>query len=106
MSFGRSHTVMSPILFDDDDRKAGEARRDSIVAPARRSERAEDKALTKRTDSGEPVHSFKTLLRDLATIAKNRIQPKAPGAPTFDIITKPTSFQQRVLDLLGVQLLP
>jgi hypothetical protein len=98
--------TLAPILFDDDDRKAGDARRDSIVAPARRSERAEDKALTKRTDSGEPVHSFKTLLRDLATIVKNRIQPKAPGAPTFEIITKPTSFQKRVLDLLGVQLLP
>jgi transposase len=98
--------ALAPILFDDDDRKAGQARRASVVAPARRSERAEDKALTKRTDADEPVHSFMSLFRDLATIAKNRIQPKATDAPVFEIITKPTSFQQRVLDLLGVQLLP
>jgi Transposase DDE domain len=98
--------ALAPILFDDDDRKGGEARRTSIVAPARRSERAEDKALSKRTDVGEPVHSFVSLFRDLATIAKNRIQPKAPNTPVFEVITKPTKFQQRVLDLLGVQLLP
>jgi hypothetical protein len=98
--------ALAPILFDDDDRQAGEARRDSVVAPARRSKRADAKAVTKRTDTDEPVHSFNSLLRDLATIAKNRIQPKPPEAPAFDIITKPTSFQQHALDLLGVQLLP
>lgn len=98
--------ALAPILFDDDDHKGGEARRDSIVAPARRSERAEQKALTKRTDADEPVHSFKSLLGDLATISKNRIQPKAPEAPIFEMITRPTSLQQRALDLLKVQLLP
>jgi transposase len=98
--------ALAPILFDDDDRKGGEARRASVVAPARRSKQAEAKALTKRTDADEPVHSFKSLFRDLATIAKNRVQPKATGAPLFEIITKPTPFQQRVLDLLGVHLFP
>jgi len=98
--------TLAPILFDDDDRKGGEARRDSVVAPARRSKRAEDKALSKRTDADEPVHSFKSLFRDLATITKNRVQPKATDAPFFEIITKPTPLQQRVLDLLGVHLFP
>jgi hypothetical protein len=98
--------ALAPILFDDDDRKAAHARRDSIVSPARRSERAEAKALTKRDDAGQPVHSFNSLLRDLATIAKNRIQPKASDASAFQMITRPTPFQQRALDLLGVNLLP
>jgi transposase len=98
--------ALAPILFQDDDREGGEARRDSVVAPARRSKRAEHKALTKRTDTDEPVHSFKSLFRDLATIAKNRVQPKGTDAPIFEIITKPTSFQQRVLDILGVHLFP
>ena len=93
---------LAPLLFDDDDKKAGEARRSSVVAPAKRSERAEQKARTKRTEDGEPVHSFQTLLSDLATIAKNRIQPKIEGAPTFDMITTPTSIQKKALDLLGV----
>lgn len=98
--------TLAPILFDDDDRKSGEARRASVVAPARRSERADAKAFTKRTDAGEPVHSFKSLLRDLATVTKNRIQPKAPQAPAFTIITKPTPLQQRAFDLLGIHLFP
>jgi transposase len=98
--------ALAPILFDDDDRRGAHARRDSIVSPARRSERAEAKDLTKRDDAGEPVHSFKSLLRDLATIAKNRIQPKASDASAFQMITRPSPFQQRALDLLGVNLLP
>ena len=98
--------ALAPILFDDDDRKGGEARRDSVVTPARRSERAEDKAHTKRTEVGEPVQSFKSLLNDLATITKNRIQPKAPDAPPFEMVTRPTSLQRRALELLGVHPLP
>ena len=96
--------ALAPILFDDDDRAGGEALRDSIVAPARRSPRAAAKAAEKRTPDGHPVHSFQTLLADLATIAKNRIQPKLPGAATFEIITQPTPLQNRALELLGTRL--
>src|SRR5712691_11901991 len=78
--------ALQSILFDDDDPAAGEARRRSIVAPARRSPRAEVKAATKRTDDGLPVHSFRTLVADLATLTKNRVQPKAPGSPTFELL--------------------
>ncbi len=94
--------ALAPLLFDDDDKPAGEALRDSIVAPAQRSPRAEAKAATKRTADGGPVHSFTTLLRDLATIAKNRVQPRSDGATSFDVITRPTPNQQRALDLLRV----
>lgn len=98
--------ALAPVLFDDDDRAAARAQRSSIVAPAQRSSRALRKAATKRTDDGGPVHSFHTLLHDLATIAKNRIQPKDSLAPAFEVITRPTPFQQRALDLLGVSLRP
>lgn len=93
---------LAPILFDDDDRKAGEARRASVVAPAKRSETAEQKARTKRTQDGDPVHSFQTLLSDLATVAKNRIQPKIKDAPCFDMITTTTSLQKKAFGLLNV----
>ena len=56
------------------------------------------------TPDGVPVHSFRTLLEDLATIARNRVQPKLPGAPPFDVVTKPTKLQRQALDLLGVSL--
>ena len=95
---------LAPILFDDDDRPAGEALRDSAVAPARRSRRADRKAATKRTQDDYPVHSFRTLLADLATITKNRIQPKLPGAGTFDKVTQPTQLQGRALSLLRIRL--
>jgi transposase len=98
--------ALAPLLFDDDDRAQARAARRSVVAPAERSARAKRKATTKRTDDGGPVHSFQTLLEDLATIAKNRIQPTDSSAPAFDVITRPTPFQQRALDLLGVSLRP
>jgi len=98
--------ALAPILFQDDDRAAALDRRQSVVAPARRSESADSKAMTKQTADGQPVHSFTSVLRDLATIVKNRIQPKAPNAPSFDMVTRPTALQQRALDLLGLPLFP
>src|SRR5712691_1946356 len=96
--------ALAPILFDDDDPAAGEAERRSVVAPAQRSPRAQAKALTKRTDVGEPVHSFQSLLRHLRTIVKDRLRLKSDAAVEFDKITTPTPLQQRALDRLGVSL--
>jgi hypothetical protein len=98
------HQALAPILFEDDDKAAAEALRKSVVAPSQRSPKARRKAATKRTDDDQPVHSFKTLLEDLATICKNRIQPNLPGAGTFDKLTRPTPSQHRALDLLGIHL--
>ncbi len=95
---------LAPMLFDDDDVETAEELRESVVAPAERSPRALEKARTKQTDEGQPVHSFQSLLKDLATIAKQRILPKLTGAVPFRKITIPTSLQQKALDLLGVQL--
>jgi transposase len=97
---------LAPLLFQDDDPQGAAAQRKSAVAPAQVSPRARRKAQTKRTAEDEPVHSFQTLLADLATIVKNRVQPKAPkGAPPFDLITRPTVLQKHMLDLLGVSLM-
>lgn len=94
--------ALASMLFEDDDPAGGEAQPTSVVRPAQRSLRAHRKAQTKRTDEGAPVHSFQTLLQDLATVAKNRVRPKATGAVAFDMITTPTPLQQRAFDLLGV----
>jgi len=102
--------ALAPLLFDDealprgvDAAQAGEPRA-SVVAPARPSPTAKRKAASKRTADDQPVHSFRTLLQDLATIANNRVQPTAPGLPAFDKTTRPTPLQQRALDLLGAHL--
>jgi len=100
----RMRQMLAPILFDDHDPAAAEQQRASIVAPAQRSPRARRKAATKRTGDGLPVHSFPTLLADLATIAINRIQPRLPDAKPFETLTRPTLLQQRALDLLEIRM--
>ena len=95
---------LAPVLFDDEDHDAGRALQTSPVAPAQRSPTAKRKAATKRTDDNTPVHSFQTVLADLATITKNRIQPSVPGAESFEKITRPTPNQQRILTLLGLSI--
>ena len=98
--------ALAPLLFDDDDKAAAEKQRSSVVAPAQRSPSAQTKAHSKRTQDDLPVHSFQTLLSDLATIVSNRVQPKDASMPAFDIITIPTPLQQRVFDLLHVPIKP
>lgn len=95
---------LAPILFDEDDKPQAQAARKSMVAPAQRSPSAQLKALTKHTREGSKVHSFQTLLRDLATIVKNKIQPTDKSIAAFDLLTQPTAIQQRAFDLLGVPL--
>jgi hypothetical protein len=94
--------ALKPLLFDDDDKAAAEALRPSIVAPAPRSPRAKAKAATKRTADGSPVHSFHTLLADLATLTLNQVRPLGPDGATVEILTTPTPLQQRAFELLGV----
>jgi transposase len=96
--------ILAPILFDDENPQQAQASRSSVVAPAQRSASAKAKAGRKRTEDGFPVHSFRTLLKDLATICKNRIQPHLPGALAFDKITVPTPLQAKAMKLLRVKL--
>jgi hypothetical protein len=93
---------LQTLLFDDDDKVSAAALRSSIVAPAKRSARAQRKDESKRTDDGLPVHSFRTLLADLATLAKNRVRTSGAKSAEFYMLTRPTPLQQRAFDLLGV----
>ena len=95
---------LAPLLFDDEDRASAEAARPSVVAPARVSESAQRKAARKRTEEGRTVHSFRTLLRDLATVTKNRVAPRLPGVEPFDLLTRPTELQREAFRLLGLRL--
>jgi hypothetical protein len=82
--------------------QGAEAQRTSPVAPALGSESALRKVRTKRTEHNEPVHSFATLLKDLATIAANKVQPLNTDLPVFTVTTTPTPIQRRAFELLGV----
>jgi hypothetical protein len=93
--------ALAPILFHDNDKPAAAAKRTNPVAPAQRSDAALKKAARKRTNDGTPVHSFTTLLADLATICANQIQP-TQDMPAFTKITNPTPVQRQAFELLGI----
>jgi transposase len=93
---------LAPLLFDDHAREEAEATRASIVQPAPRSNAAKAKDSSKQTAEGLPVHSFRTLLADLATLAKNRVRAAERRGEEFYVITHSTPLQQRAFDLLGV----
>ena len=92
---------LAPMLFDDHDRAAAEALRSSPVAKAQPSPAAKRKAKTKRTDDGLPVHSFRSLIADLATLTRNTV--RFGRAATFPLLATPTEIQRRALDLLSVK---
>lgn len=92
---------LAPILFDDDDKAGGEVMRESVVAPAKRSTKAQKKASAKRTQDGFPVHSFQSLLKDLGTITRNQVMV---ADETFHEVTVATPVQRRAFDLLKISL--
>jgi hypothetical protein len=94
--------ALAPLLFEDHDRAAAAATRTSPVAPAKASAAAKVKAASRRTADGRPVHSFRTLLQDLATLARNTV--RLGDAPLVPMITRPTTSQQAVFDTLATPL--
>jgi transposase len=91
------------VLFHDSDQDSARIARSSPVAPAIRSETAKRKDATRLTAQGLPVQSFQDLLRDLATLTRNRIRIVDLDAE-YDKLTAPTDYQRQVLGLLGVTL--
>jgi Transposase DDE domain len=93
---------LAPMLYDDTDKEAAEAMRDSIVAKAGRSPKAIAKQTTGRTEDGLPVHSFQSLLADLATLTHNTVVTALAPHHPFTLTARPTPIQRKALDLLGV----
>src|SRR6202163_1700585 len=95
---------LAPMLFDEPDPAARDAQRSSPVAKAEPSSAAQHKAARKRTNPADgeplPVHSFHTLLGDLATLTRNVVRLGRDHLTT--ILTTPTRTQHHALDLLGV----
>ena len=83
-----------PLLFTDEHRPTSP----DPVAKAVRSTSAQHKAQTKRTSAGQPAHSYRTLLAELATQTQNTTR-LAGAASTFEKLTQPTALQAEALDL-------
>ena len=95
---------LAPLLFDGHERDAVETTRASIVQPAPRSDAARAKDRTKHTADGLPVHSLRTLLADLGTLTKHRVQVCGESGAPFYELTRPTALQQRAFQLLGISM--
>ncbi len=102
--------ALAPILFDDHRPEAAEAERASPVAKAKVSPvakakvspAARRKAAAKKTDDGLPVHSFRSLLADLACLTRNTVSYGKKQSMT--ILAKPTPTQKKALELLDIKL--
>jgi hypothetical protein len=88
------------LMFADTDQTA-KATRDP-VAPAVRSAAALAKAARHTLDDGTPVHSFSSLMAELATVVRNTCRTPSAGAdaPTFEIATTANVKQKQALALL------
>jgi len=95
---------LAPMLFDDTDKQAAEAMRSSVVATARRSTAAVAKQINGMTDDGLPVHSFHSLLADLATVARNTIITAITPNYPLTVLTRLTPIQHKAFALLDLKL--
>jgi hypothetical protein len=86
----------APICFTDE----APPERSDPVAPAERSESALAKVSRHKSDDGEPLHSFATLLGELGTLTRNTIVFSSGARITK--IAVPTPLQRRAFDLIGV----
>ena len=84
----------APLLFKDEQPTSTA----DPVAKSTRSPSALRKAQSKRTDAGEQVHSYKSLLAELATLTRNTIRVPRTTA-TFEKLAEPTAIQARALEL-------
>jgi len=89
--------ALAPLLFDDE---SPDRQRDP-VAPAHISEHAHQKKRRRQTSDGLPLHSFNSLLLDLATLTRNTCRLSA--SPAFTQLAKPTPLQIKAFELLGVR---
>jgi hypothetical protein len=95
-------SALAPLLFDDEELPHLRTTRDP-VAPAKLSASARNKKATRMTQDGYPVHSFQTLLAELATRCRNRCQVQSDSdAQSFSQFTEYSALQKRAMQLLGL----
>jgi transposase len=90
------------LLFEDGELSEERKRRDPIL-PAKPSESAQQKKRTRKTADGFPVHSWETLMAELASRARVTYTVGSDSAsPSFKQVPEPTPLQARAYDLLSL----
>ena len=92
----------APLLFEDEQLAQERRRRDPIL-PATCSPSAQEKKLTRQTADGFPVHSFATLMAELASRARVTYGLKSEDStPSFQQVPEPTPLQAKAYALLAL----
>ena len=90
----------APLLFDDETLEQARKTRDP-VAPAKPTPQAKRKKALRRTEDGLALHSFETLIAELATRCRNTCRITSdPTAPAILQLTQPTETQRRARKLI------
>lgn len=95
---------LKSMLFDDEYLDEASATRASPVAKAVRSDHAKAKDQTKHAQDGLPLHSFRTLLKDLATLTYNVARTGANPTAEIVITSRPTPIQAKAFELLDLSI--
>jgi len=93
---------LKPMLFDDEQLDEASDARASPVVKAVRSEHAKAKDASKIADDGLPLHSFRTLLKDLGTLAYNITHTHLNPEAKIVLTTRPTPLQAKAFELLDL----
>jgi hypothetical protein len=89
----------APLTFTDEDPPAP----GNLVAPARRSARAQAKTSGQHDPAGRPYRSFRGLLGHLATLTRNQVRFTGTQV-TVPMLTEPTNVQREAFNLIGVSI--
>jgi len=91
----------APLLFEDEELPEQRRRRDPIL-PAAASGSAQKKKATHQTADGFPVHSFQTLMAELASRARVTYELQSDSSsPTFKQVPEPSPLQAKAYQLLA-----
>jgi hypothetical protein len=93
---------LKPMLFDDECLDQANASRPSPVVKAVRSPHAKAKDASKTAADGLPLHSFRTLLQDLGTLAYNVTHTQFNPKAKIILTTRPTPLQAKAFALLDL----
>jgi transposase len=94
--------ALAPLLFEDEELDERRMKRDP-VKPAHPSASAKRKKTARLTAEGFEIHSFQTLLAELATRSRNRCRITSdPTGTSFYQLSEPTPLQKRAFGLLGL----
>src|SRR6201998_650602 len=100
----------APLLFEDEERVEQRKRRDPVLPP-QPSASVQSKKLSHQTADGLPVHSFDSLLKELASRARvtYALKPQKMEEKTkltFHQLPEPTPVQARAYQLIGLSPTP